>query len=284
MHFQAGTAVIVQRVGRRLFAAVAVFGVATIALGVTRTFVVALVLSLAGPRTPSRAVPAWQVGARLVFVLDQSASMFAPWDPGGDRTKLQAAKEAIRALVQRRRDQVALIGFGRSSIVYTPLTFDRGRLLGLLRLQDRDLGDTIIDEALLRALDLLEADPVPAQAVVLLSDGAGRMRDPEGVAERFRASGTRMYWIQIGGPPDPAMEALLVALGSLGRRFVVGAGDELPQMLHEFGELGRAPIRVLLRTAEREWDLPARWIAAVCLAVLAVFAIAESTRRDRRAP
>ncbi len=246
-------------------------------------FVISMVTSLSGPRSLVRTATGWQTGARVVFVLDQSASMFSPWGgPQGGRTKLAVAKEAIRAFVAGRHDEVALIGFGRSSIVYLRLTFDHERLLRSLELQEQNLGDTVIDAALERALDLLEerADPIPSQAVVLLSDGAGRMRDPEGLAERFRTNGIRLYWVQIegGDPPDPAVETLLTHLGPGGRRFVVGTTNELPKALHAIGALERSPIRLTLQTVRQEWERLARWVAATCLGLLAFFAAGERGR------
>jgi len=246
-------------------------------------FVIAMTMSLSGPQTPARTATSWRTGARVVFVLDQSASMFSPWrGPQGGRTKLTVAKEAIRTFVAGRHDEVALIGFGRSSIVYLQPTFDHERLLRSLELQEQNLGDTVIDAALERALDLLEArvDPIPSQAVVFLSDGAGRLRDPEGIAERFRTGGVRLYWVEIegGDPPDPAVEALLHKLEPLGQRFVVGTSNELPKAFHAIGELERSPIRFTLRTARHEWERPARWVAAACLGLLAFFAAGERGR------
>jgi mxaC protein len=253
--------------------------------------VAATVLSLAEPRTPPRRAERWVYGARIVFVLDQSASMFSPWVGEGraenPASKLDVAKDAIRAFVRTRPgDQVALLGFGRSSILYAPLTTDDARVVRALGLVNSDLRDTVIDAALLRALELLTAGDgaSPASdAVVLLSDGAGRMLAPEEIARRFRDAGVRLYWLVVegGAGPDPAMAAFVQALAAHGRTFVLGAVNEMDAALREIGRLERRLVRVETWTEGRSWTLTARGTALAALLLLGVFAFGERTGPDR---
>lgn len=241
-------------------------------------FVVAAIVGIAEPRTGPTTARRWSQGARLVFVVDQSASMFSPWSgEGGGATKIAVAREAIRGFVERRPgDRLALVGFGRSSVVYAPLSADERRFLATLDLLNADFGDTVIDAALLRALGLLEADEGSgSQAVILLSDGAGRLRQPERISALFRTAGVRLYWLVIEGGrnPEPALAALLVSLGEGGRTFRVGGVNELPAALDEVGRIERRPMRVESRREGTALAHAARWAALGCLLLLGAFAL-----------
>lgn len=254
--------------------------------GLAVIFIAATVLASSGPRTkPQRAIH-WTRGARLVFVLDQSASMFSPWsgEGGGGSRKLFVAKDAIRDFVQRRRgDQLALVGFGKSSILYTPLTSDHRRFLGTLPLLNTDLADTVIDGALVRALELLagQESALASQAVILLSDGAGRMLDPERIAQMFRTTRVNLYWLVIEGGQTggEGMDELMDGLGPRGRAFVVGEVNELPQALEAVGRLEGDLIKVERWTERRSWTRLGQMTALLALLGLGVFAFGE-----RKAP
>lgn len=249
-------------------------------------FLAAAVVSMSEPRTAPQSAVRWTKGARLAFVLDQSASMFSPWSGASDQAleKLTVAKEAIRGFVrQRPGDQAALIGFGKSTILYAPPTSDHRRFLQSLWLLQADLGDTVIDAALLRALELLgeHEGGIASQAVILLSDGAGRLLRPEEIAQLFRAAGITLYWLVIEGGrgAEETMEALMNALGSRGKTFVVGEVNELPQALEAVGKLEHRLIKVEGRTDGRSWTGVARMAALGALLALGVFAFGERTVR-----
>lgn len=253
-------------------------------------FVTAAALAVSGPRTTPHPTEEWTRGARLVFVVDQSASMFSPWSgaPEPATTKIAVAKEAIREFVDRRRsDEVALIGFGKATILYAPPTADRGRFLETLGLLQTDLGDTVIDNALLRALRLLDGDEDGSarEAVVLLSDGAGRMREPEAIAQEFRAAGVGVYWLRIegGGGADEKMHAFMDILGARGRTFVVGEVNELPQALETIGRIESRLLRAEGWTEGRTWTTAFRTASLAALLLLGVFAFGDRAARERDA-
>ncbi len=254
--------------------------------GLAALFVAAAVLSLSGPRSVPRIADRWTEGARLVFVVDQSASMFSPWsgEGGGGFTKIAAAKEAVREFVERRTsDQVALIGFGKASILYTPLTADHRRFRETLVLLQSDMGDTVIDAALLRALELLgeQGSGIGNQAVILLSDGAGRVFEAEEIGQRFRAAGVNLYWLRIEGgmTGNEGLDALLSVLGPWGKSFVVGERNELPQALDAVGILESGLIKVESWSEGRSWTRPS-WVAALgALLALGLFAFGERAAR-----
>lgn len=259
---------------------------ALIERGLATLFVVAAVVSLSGPRSVPGVADRWTEGARLVFVVDQSASMFSPWsgEGGSGVTKITAAKEAVREFVERRAgDPVALIGFGKSSILYTPLTTDHRRFKETLVLLQSDMGDTVIDTALLRALELLgeQASGIGSQAVILLSDGAGRVFQPEEIGQRFRAAGVNFYWVRIEGgmTGNEGLDAMLSVLGEWGKRFVVGERNELPQALDAVGILESGLIKVASWSEGRSWTQPSWVVAFGALLALGVFAFGERAIR-----
>lgn len=242
----------------------------------------AIVVSLSGPRTSERAVLRWVRGARLIFVLDQSASMFSPWSGAPDEglRKIAVAREAIGEFVNRRgTDQVALIGFGKSSILYSPPTFDHRRFLRTVGLLNTDLGDTLIDIALLRALELLDSSGAESggQAVILLSDGAGRVRLPEEIGSRFRDAEIPLYWLVIEGGEreDERMERLMEMAGPRARTFAVGRINQLPQALEAVGRLEERVIRVEQHLEGRTWTPVSRAIALGALLALGVFVLGD---------
>lgn len=257
-------------------------------------FLAAGSVSLAEPRLAVPVEGRWTYGARLVFVIDQSGSMFSPWKGWGLQgpSKLEVARRAVEAFVAARPgDLVGLVGFGRSPVVYTPLTADTRRLREALQLVRADLGDTILDAALLRGLDVLRRwpDAAPGQAVVLLSDGAGRVLEPHALAEEFRFAGARLYWLLIeGGPtPEPAMHRLMEALGPAGTTLPVGTNDELSLALQALGRIESRPIRVP-RAGQGASHAPvARAVALVALLAVAAFALGGRPARPsarRRGP
>ena len=266
--------------------------------GLGAVFVAATVLAVSGPGTPSRPEVRWTRGARLVFVLDQSASMFSPWSGEGaaGRKKIGVAREAIGEFVERRPgDEVALIGFGKASVLYAPPAADRRRFLETLSLLSADLGDTVIDAALLRALGLLANDDATGtggaggaggaanRAVILLSDGAGRLLGASEIAQLFRTHGVTLYWLVIegGAGPDERMRNLVSALGDRGRVFLVGEVNELPDALAEIGRLEERLVRVEGRSEERSWARATTMTAFVALLALGVFAFGERASRRR---
>jgi hypothetical protein len=203
-----------------------------------------VVLGLSGPRFEGLSSVRWRRGTRLVFVVDQSASMFAPWR-GRSRNppKLDVAHRAIASFLEAfPGGRWALIGFGRAPVVYTSGTSDPGRFLQILRLQRADFGDTVIDAAMARAL-VLGGD---FSAVVLLSDGAGRMESPEALAHRFREAQKRVYWLVIEGAeaPESGMERFMAALGPWGETLRATTVSELHRALQVIGLREMRPMPV----------------------------------------
>lgn len=255
--------------------------------GLGVAFVVAATLGIAEPRTPVGVATGWGEGAKLIFVLDQSASMFSPWSGSREGvTKITAAREAIRELATRRRgDRMALIGFGKSPVVYATLAADRDRFLRALGLLHADLGDTVIDTALLRALGLLEAagEGAGSRVVILLSDGAGRLSGPVELANRFLAAGVSLHWLVVEGGRDASegMGTLMSVLGSQGRHFRLGEVSELPAALEAVARLESKPMRVQRTEGGRRVSGAARWLAVGCLLGLGAFAIGGGPRSRR---
>lgn len=207
-------------------------------------FIGLVVLGLSGPRLTGFSMTQWASGTSLIFVVDQSASMFVPWR-GHRRNplKIDVAHRAIAAFLEAfPHGQWALVGFGRAPVVYTLRTSDPQRFLQTLSLQRGDFGDTVIDTALARALAIADG----FQAIVLLSDGAGRMESPEALARRFREVRKRLYWLVIEGSesPEPGMERLMAVLGPWGETVRMKTIRDLHRALKTIGLRETRPMGV----------------------------------------
>lgn len=159
-----------------------------------------LLVSLARPMAVIR-VPKDE--ATVMVVMDVSGSMQAD---DLKPTRMEAAKQAARALVDALPDQLqtGLISFQTSASVNTPLTRDHTVMnRGINALSAN--GGTAIGEGLFQALDQLatrtpDANGAQGSAVVvLLSDGANNAgRPPEQAAQRARDAGVKVYTVGIG--------------------------------------------------------------------------------------
>ncbi|MCS7311357.1 MAG: VWA domain-containing protein [Acidobacteria bacterium] len=205
--------------------------------GLGAIFVVGIVLGLSEPQRVLRPRLRWVHGVQVVFVVDQSASMFAPWHGRWTNPlKIDVAHRALAEFLDAfPTGRWALVGFGRTPVVYTAGTSDPHHFRQVLRFQRADFGDTVIDTALQRALELTVAGDF--SAVVLLSDGAGRVQDPDALARAFQAAHRRLYWIAVQGPeePIPEMFRLMTELGPWGATIPVSTGGSLGSALRSIG-------------------------------------------------
>ncbi|GBC85361.1 hypothetical protein HRbin11_01810 [bacterium HR11] len=205
--------------------------------GLGAVFIVGIVLGLSEPRLVFRPRLRWVHGVQVVFVVDQSASMFAPWQGRWTNPpKIDVAHRALGAFLDAfPTGRWALVGFGRAPVVYTAGTSDPHHFRQVLRFQRADFGDTVIDTALQRALALAVAGDF--SAVVLLSDGAGRVQAPDALARAFQEAHRRLYWITVQGPeePVPEMFRLMTELGPWGTTVRVSTGGALGSALRSVG-------------------------------------------------
>ncbi len=164
---------------------------------------VTLLVLVIGRPALSDAGPA---AARMVFIIDRSASMNAP-DGAGGLSRLQEARQRAEAIIDDsmrfgRRIEAAVIAVAAEAVPLTPLTSDRRRLLEVVgSLEPTDQGLDLpaalkLAEAVLGKQDRSGSESSgpagPAPLVIFLSDGCvpkGTLLSVAGAAVRLERVG-----------------------------------------------------------------------------------------------
>ena len=137
--------------------------------------------------------------AAVALAIDRSFSMAG--------TPLTMARTAGRAFVGSLKpdDRAMLVSISGEVEVLAPLSTDKGPLLKALDALDA-WSTTSLNDALIRALDLLEGE-TGRRAIVVLSDGEDRYSNATeaAVVARARRSDVLMYPIAIGKGPAGAL-------------------------------------------------------------------------------
>ena len=180
-------------------------------------FALALAVCTGALARPNVTVSVAREDASVVLTVDTSGSMLAD---DVRPTRLEAAREAMLKFLDRlpERYRVGIVAFSSEPSVVSPLTHDRDVVresVGYLYPGAR----TAVGDALARSVELAQsletpppasdappppvpADPEeqPAQAIVLLSDGAQTVGalQPLEAAERARAAGIPVYTVALG--------------------------------------------------------------------------------------
>ena len=174
---------------------------------------VALVLSLAGPRTGERFSRVQREGIAIMMVVDVSGSMRA-LDLSTDdreRTRLAAVQDVFDAFVRgggelpgRPDDAIGLVSFAGYADTAVPLTLDHANLSAIARdleiVTERSEDGTAIGDALGLAVERLRESPAESRIVVLLTDGVHNagLESPSAAAELARSMGVKVYTIGAG--------------------------------------------------------------------------------------
>ena len=150
-------------------------------------------------------------GVDIMLCLDTSGSMQAfdfqlDHDPV---TRLTAVKKVVSDFIkQRKTDRVGLVVFGDEAFTQSPLTMDKGLLLGLVDNMEIGMaGDrTAVGSAIAIGGKRLKDLKAKSKILILLTDGRNNSGDitPEQAAEAVRAFGVKIYTIGVGGEgPTP---------------------------------------------------------------------------------
>jgi Ca-activated chloride channel family protein len=165
-----------------------------------------------------------QSGA-IALVIDASGSM-------DDFGKLNEVKRAAQGFVERQNlstTQIAVIGFGSSAHLESPLSRDRSTLLQAIR-GIEDGGGTMMHDGLEVGLEALSRAEMGARSILLFTDGvpgSTKMSEGEasrlaqGVAERIRGQGVRLVAV---GTEDANTGFLARLTGSRSLVFSTTAG------------------------------------------------------------
>jgi Ca-activated chloride channel family protein len=164
-----------------------------------------LVIALARPRKGLEGSLARAEVRDIVLLVDVSTSMRAEdlSSAGRTRDRLGAAKEVIEKFIARRpEDRIGMVAFSALPYTVSPLTLDRGWLVGQLgRLETGMIEDgTAIGDGIASAVNRLRGSTARSKVVVLLTDGINNrgIVTPENAARAARALGIRIYTVGAG--------------------------------------------------------------------------------------
>jgi len=169
-----------------------------------------IILGIAGPRTAQQRVERVGEGAQLALVIDRSASMDDPFSGSvtngrAGETKSAAASRLITQFVKaRKNDMFGMITFSNSAMYILPLTQNREAILAAIQASGGSaLFQTNIGSGLTTGVSLFERMPDSgSRAVILLSDGAGRMTadTQQKIRDWFSRLHVTLYWIVLRQP------------------------------------------------------------------------------------
>jgi Ca-activated chloride channel homolog len=149
------------------------------------------------------------------------------------KTKLEATKNAIKALVASRRDdRIGLVVFSDNAYVISPLTFDHDYVSRYIDMVDDQLlrgeGMTAIGDGLALANYLLAKQSTAAEhrneVVILFTDGENNKgRDPVEVLDEANAANIRVHMVGIDLEEEvrnkPQVKRLLQTVRRFGGRY-----------------------------------------------------------------
>ena len=162
-----------------------------------------LVVLLAEPFSDQKVVERVGEGAQFGLVLDRSASMDDPFSGGGDKageTKSAAASRLIIDFFEARtNDMVGVITFSNSAMFVLPLTENKEAIkAAVTATAGNALFQTNIGAGLTSSAALFnEVADSGSRAVILLSDGAGRIdaNTQQKIRDWFDRFDIGLYWI-----------------------------------------------------------------------------------------
>ncbi len=165
-----------------------------------------LVLAAARPQFYNVSRDIRSPGVDIMLCLDTSGSMQALDFKLGDEpvSRLTAVKKVVSDFIKKREsDRIGLVVFGEEAFTQSPLTIDKGLLLGLVdKMEIGMAGDrTAIGSAIAIGGKRLKDLKAKSKILILLTDGrhnAGEIT-PLAAAEALRALGVKIYAIGVGG-------------------------------------------------------------------------------------
>lgn len=170
---------------------------------------ITIIIGLSGPHSQQREIEKIGIGAQIGLVLDRSASMDDPF-AGNDQTKIGEVKSAAAARLitdfvnSRTNDMMGMVTFSNSAMYILPLTDNKNAIIGAVKATAGNaLFQTNIGSGLTAGAELFNKVPDSgSRAVILLSDGAGRIdaATQEKIKDWFDRLKISLYWIVLRQP------------------------------------------------------------------------------------
>jgi mxaC protein len=167
-----------------------------------------IVLGLSAPHTNQQKVERIGVGAQIGLVLDRSASMDDPFSGTvgvvGENKSAAAARLITQFVKSRQNDLIGMISFSNSAMHVLPLTENKQAIVAAVQATAGNaLFQTNIGSGLTSGAELFEKVPDSgSRAVILLSDGAGRVgaEAQQKIRDWYDRMHISLYWIVLRQP------------------------------------------------------------------------------------
>ncbi len=250
--------------------------------------IVSLALALAGLSLKNIRSEVIEEGAQIVFVRDLSGSMFTGYfDQVKKLDRAAVATNLIKEFAALRpRDQYGLIDFGSPTVTRSRLTFDRRDFLEVLGAPPVNLGGTVIDRPLTRALGLFPYErSIDSRAVILVSDGWGAISTTDDIVRWMKDLNVNFWWIFIGDENDwrnAPVHQLVERLGPQAKKFRADNPAELEEAMAKIRRLQRGIIRRPVEFSEYPLDSVFYGLALGSFAVLGLLVILELSLKPKR--
>ena len=172
------------------------------------------ILILANPWSNSSTITQIGKGAQLVFVIDRSVSMAKPFIGDDDKNKSEikslATRQIKKSFIEKRSlDMIGVVGFSNSALYGSKITKNRSYTYAAIDAATRSsVNQTNIGSGISSGLFMFsEIETTGSQALVLLSDGAGKIskRVKNKIAVIFSEKKINLYWIIIKEPNDVSL-------------------------------------------------------------------------------
>lgn len=256
-----------------------------------------IVLGIAAPHSAPQQIKRVGEGAQLALVIDRSASMDDPFSGGNSNgrvgeTKSVAASRLMTEFVnERKNDMFGMITFSNSAMYVLPLTQNREAVLAAIRATSGSaLFQTNIGSGLTSGVALFDKVPDSgSRALILLSDGAGRM--PAETQQKLRDWLDRLhitlYWIvlrQPGGisifdanykppedaalPPEIELYEFFKTLKSPFHAYEADDPKSLELAIDDISRKEKKPIKYYEKIPGQQYDGYCYMLAALMIALL----------------
>ncbi len=255
-----------------------------------------IILGIAGPHSHQQKIERIGVGAQIALVLDRSASMDDPFSGGSNgrvgETKSVAASRIITDFVKsRKNDMFGMITFSNSAMYVLPLSENKEAVLAAIQATAGNaLFQTNIGSGLTSGAGLFDKVPDSgSRAIILLSDGAGRMSAD--VQQKLRDWLDRLniglYWIvlrQPGGlsifdttykppedaalPPQIELNEYFKTLKTPFRAYEAEDPKSLAAAIADINQREKKPIRYMEQIPGKDFSQICLVLAALMIALL----------------
>lgn len=167
-----------------------------------------IVLGLSAPHTNQQKIERIGVGAQIGLVLDRSASMDDPFSGTegvvGENKSAAAARLITQFVQSRQNDLIGMVTFSNSAMLVLPLTDNKETIVAAVQATAGNaLFQTNIGSGLTAGAELFEKVPDSgSRAVILLSDGAGRIGadTQQKIRDWYDRMHISLYWIVLRQP------------------------------------------------------------------------------------